>query len=139
MEIIEFKEFEELLKSNYRSNIFESANNKVKELYDGEFKFYAKNLLNSNETVIYYFFKDFIVEVSFTFENDSHNYPFSIKEYKSKVISKELKNYHSYDGFVEINVHLDDGLQITLHNMNDSNSTWHEEYYGVIVDIFKFL
>lgn len=110
----------------------------IKELHTGNcIEFYAKSLLNNNETEMFYFYKEVIVHVKFTVDNNSYGYPIFItqfiKKIKKKCITLNRRNYEP----VELTFDLEDGSSFTFNSMNDSNDDWHGEYADNILSIYK--
>ncbi|MFJ8063297.1 hypothetical protein ACIQYS_01515 [Psychrobacillus sp. NPDC096426] len=130
--------FEERLSQNSLQPLFLVAHEKIKELYaDKPFEFYVKNLLNKNETELFYFFKEEIVQVKFTMDKVYYVYPFNITQYTNKVKRKSITLHRSTYEPVELRIDLENGDSLNFNSVTDSNDDWCERYAENILSIYK--
>lgn len=133
--------FEDLLNRGRLHYIYKPAHEKIKELHSDDcIGFYAKSLHNNNnDTELFYFYKEVIVQIKFTVDNNSHGYPILITQFNNKIKKKSISMHRTNYEPVELTFDLEDGSSFNFNSANDSNDDWQGEYAENILSIYKFI
>jgi hypothetical protein len=134
---INYQEFKEYVSKRQINNFKEFAYviKNVEEFYDEkEFKFfYPKNIYNDKQTELL-----FILENGyflFTMKDGELNYNYN--HYFGKIISKKLECTRHETGNHVLTISYDNGNNLILNNLEDSNSNWEADYSRSIRALFK--
>ncbi|MGY6765702.1 hypothetical protein ACW73O_11765 [Faecalibacterium prausnitzii] len=136
---ISYAEFKEQVNSREFNNFsnWKSAIQCLEELYDTDkfVYFYPRNLYNSNPAELIIFLEKGYLIV----KRSSKDSTFSFEENRCRIISKNFIATKFRNDAQVLNLVYDNGKEITLHNINDSNFDWVEEYTQSIRELYKII
>jgi hypothetical protein len=136
---ISYEEFRERVNGREFNNFRDwgSTIQNLEELYDtSKFVFfYAKNLFNDSSTELIIFLESGLLIVT----RDQDRSTFNFDEYHCKVASKNLTATRYKNSDHELKIVFDNGKELTLHNVYDSNHNWDEEYAKSIRELYKVI
>lgn len=119
------------------TGLLNSILNYLEKLYEAdEFGLiYVRNLYNDREPEIIIF-----LEKGYLIINIDHDKgTFSFEEHRCYLISKRLTaSRYKYKPH-ELKLIFENGNELTLHNINDSNNNWAEEYTDSLLKIYSSL
>lgn len=107
----------------------------LEEFYEPEkdFKFfYPKNIFNSKELELLIFFVDGYLSIK---KDSNRNWDF--EHFRSKVICKKLLTTKELQQ--ELRISFENGNEIILNNLLDSNFNWEVEYSTALKDLYKII
>lgn len=95
--------------------------------------FYPINIFNEKPTELLFFLEQGYLVVRF---NDNK---IILEQYNCKLIKKTLTAPLHNNGEQELKLIYDDGNELTLKNLDDSNENWLDEYTCSIRELYKIL
>ena len=137
---VDYQEFKQHVK-NREFQYFKSYATIIKtidEFYDeNDMKFfYPKNLFNDKQTEFIIFLENGLLIIKHEPEEEQQ---FRYEHYYCKVTSKTLLNTRNDYGNQQLLISFDNGKEIKLHNLEDSNDNWEHDYKTFIRELYKLI
>lgn len=137
-----YEEFKERINSNgfgWQSRSYKEVISFISSIYSEEniLGFYPKNLVNDKQKGFLYILKGNKIVQALAEVDDNDNFTFNYEENLSGIHTKELmtSKYPHLDH--QLTIKFNNGEEIILHNREDSNMHWSEEYTEYILNIYK--
>lgn len=131
----EFKQFVE--KREFKEfRLYSKVINQLSNFYnDKDFKFfYPRNVYNNKETELIFFLNDSYLEVKIDTQSI-----ITLNQYYCKVVNKALVIPGYEHGEYELRILLDNGTDLKMKSIDDSNDDWSSEYNKALKELYKLI